>query len=104
MNVKKNKDVAASDQKSKATPSHDAKRPPVKHFRVEDVTASVFDRQHNGRTYFSVSFTRSYKDAGGRWKYTKYFNLEDLGKIVTVAQQAAEWIHETDSAESMPKA
>jgi hypothetical protein len=48
---------------------------PVKVFRVEDVSASVFARarkvQGSEVTFYSVSFSRSYKDAAGQRKYTK---------------------------------
>jgi hypothetical protein len=43
-------------------------------------------------TFFSVSFSRSYLDANGKRQYVKSFNLEDLGKVVAVAQQADEYI------------
>jgi hypothetical protein len=70
---------------------------PVKVFRQDDVSASVFgrDRQVQGetRTFYSVTFSRSYKDSAGQWRYTKWFDLEDLGKIVALAQQASEFIH-----------
>jgi len=69
----------------------------LKIFRIDDVSASIFvrDRQVRGenRQFYSVTFSRSYKDPLGQWKHTKWFNLEDLGKIVTVAQQASEFIH-----------
>lgn len=72
------------------------KSPPLKVFVIEDVSASVFDRQHsvNGElvTFYSVSFSRSYRDSHGNRKYIKSFNLEDLGKLVTVAQQAEAFI------------
>jgi hypothetical protein len=87
MSIKKVKDVPVPSAKSGAG------RAPVKAFRVSDVSASIFAREYNGRTFHSVSFTRSYKDASGAWKYVKSFDVEDLGKVVTVAQQSAEWLH-----------
>ena len=51
-----------------------------------------FQPDYNGRTFYSVSFSRSYKSASGDWRYTKNFDREDLGKIVTLCQQAAEYI------------
>ncbi len=71
---------------------------PVKMFRQDDVSASIFARprsfQGAERTFYSVSFTRSYKGNDGVWKYTRNFDAEDLGKVVTVAKCAAEFIHE----------
>lgn len=69
---------------------------PVKVFTVDDVSSSVFSREHpvrgELRTFYSVSFSRAYRDSNGTRKYVKTFNLEDLGKVVTVAQQADEFI------------
>jgi len=48
----------------------------------------------------SVSFTRSYKDAAGRYQYTKSFDAEDLGKVVSVAQQATEYLRDMDVGEA----
>ena len=70
----------------------DERRVPINVFRVDDVSVSVFSRDYNGRTFYSVSLSRSYKSANGDWRYTKNFDREDLGKIVTLCQQTAEYI------------
>ena len=85
-------EISAKKPPVSAAPQ-EAMRGPAKQCRVEDVSASVFARERNGRTFYSVSFTRSYKDRDGTWKYTKNFDVDDLGAVVAVAQQAAEWIH-----------
>lgn len=75
---------------------------PVKVFMLEDVSASVFAREipvrGEMRTFHSVSFSRSYRDSKGERRYVKSFNLEDLGKVVTVAQQADEYIRSLPAA------
>jgi hypothetical protein len=101
--TKKNKDVAGSSTPQPAeTPSSEPKRAPVKSFLIENVSASIFARERvvrgQMRTFYSVSFTRSYKDASGQYKYTKSFDVEDLGALVTVAQQASEYLHGLTSA------
>ena len=69
---------------------------PAKVFRIDDVSASVFARERavrgESRVFYSVSFSRSYKDANGAWRYSKSFDLEDLGKIISLCQQADEYI------------
>lgn len=69
---------------------------PLKVFRIEDVLVSVFarDRKLQGSvvTFYSVSFSRSYKDSNGERKYTKNFDADDLGALVTLVQQASEFI------------
>jgi hypothetical protein len=91
MDAKKKK----SSETNQVTESEGTK--PVKVFRIDDVSASVFVRermvQGENRQFYSVTFSRSYKDSQGQWRYTKWFDVEDLGKIVTVAQQAGEFIH-----------
>jgi len=83
-----------------AAGAQDASRSPVKVFRVDDVSASIFSRVYNGRTYYGVSFTRGYKDAKGERRYSKTFDADDLGKVVTVAQQAAEYLHDLTQQEA----
>jgi hypothetical protein len=64
----------------------------VKVFVLDDVSASIFARERVIRnkpmTFYSVSFSRSYRDADGVRKYVKAFNLVDLAKVVAVAEQA----------------
>jgi hypothetical protein len=88
------------DKKKKATAaSQEAKKGPVKTFTAQDVSASIFSREHNGRTYYSVTFTRWYRDSKGQNRYINSFGLEDLGKVITVAQQADEYIRSLTSPE-----
>ncbi len=69
---------------------------PVKVFRLDDVSVSLFARQRSfqGRpaTFHSASFSRSYKDAAGERKYTKNFDADDLGKVAELSQMAAQHI------------
>ena len=108
--TKKNKDVAgASNQPAETAPARQAhnnastepKRAPVRSFLIGNVSASIFARERvvrgQPRTFHSVSFTRSYKDTAGQYKYTKSFDLDDLGALVTVAQQASEYLHDLNS-------
>lgn len=71
---------------------------PVKVFRLDDVSVSLFARTRNVQgkpvTFYSASFSRSYKDAVGERKFTKSFDADDLGSVVTLAQQASEFIRE----------
>jgi hypothetical protein len=82
-----------SSASEKGTPF---KKMPVKILRIDEVSASIFRREHQVggelRTFFNVSFSRSYKDSNGVWRYAKSFDLEDLGKLVTLCQQADEYI------------
>lgn len=91
MNRKK-KDGSVETEQEPAT----SKKAPLKVFLLEDVSASIFAREYpvrgEMRTFYSVSFSRSYRDSAGSRRYVKTFNLEDLGKVISVAQQADEHI------------
>lgn len=69
---------------------------PIKVFRVEDCSASIWDREvatKNGPyKFYSVMFERSYKDRDGTWKYTKSFDLDGLGKVVKLCQLAGDFM------------
>jgi hypothetical protein len=90
--------------KAKSAEGTDEKRTPINVFRIDDVSASVFSRDYNDRTFYSVSFSRSYKSASGEWRYTKNFDREDLGKIVSLCQQAADYIDRLSGEQSAAKA
>jgi hypothetical protein len=89
-------DMATKPITAPASEEVHEKRGPVKILRIDDVSASIFKRdlpsRGESRTFFSVAFSRSYKDASGEWNYSKSFDLEDLGKIVALCQQADEYI------------
>jgi hypothetical protein len=95
MDDKKKKTSAEAEN---AADGQTAAKGPVKIFKLDDVSASVFARlvpvRGEERTFYSVSFSRSYRDSGGSRKYVKTFNLEDLGKVVAVSQQSDEYIRQ----------
>lgn len=96
--AKKNKAVPSAHQKAQARAAvpPDAAHGPVKVFRLDDVSVSLFARERSfqGRpaTYYSASFSRSYKDAAGERKYTKNFDADDLGKVAELCRMAADHI------------
>ena len=97
----KKKELPAA-KAERATDSAAASPGPVKVFRLDDVSVSIFARQRQLQgeavTFYSASFSRSYKDAAGARKYTKSFDLEDLGRLVSLAQQASEYIQDIRQA------
>jgi hypothetical protein len=52
--------------------------------------------QGQPRTFLSVTLERSYKDRDGTWKYVRSFDLDSLGKVVSLCQQASEVIPELE--------
>lgn len=95
--AKKQKELSdTTSEGTAATDAATATRKPVKTIRVEDCSASIWEREFLVRgtptKFLSVSFERAYKDRNGAWQYTKSFDPESLGKIVTLCQQASEAI------------
>jgi hypothetical protein len=91
--TKVSKEVAAKT----AVESVPAKNGPIKTFRIDDVSCSVWARtivRLEPITMYSVSYQRSYRNARGEWAHSQYFNLADLPKIVTLSKDAEEFIHE----------
>jgi hypothetical protein len=96
--TKKHKEVPGTmpEETAATNAAPAAKRLPVKTLRVEDCSGSIWAREQmvrgEMRTFFSVTFERSYKDRDGAWKYTRSFDPDSLGKLVTLCQQASEAI------------
>ena len=105
---KKNKDVTATRAEGTAatdaaTAPQDAKRRPIRTLREGDCSASIWAREYmRGNTmqvFYSVTLERSYRDAGGQYKYTKTFDPPSLPQVVSLCQQAQEAIDELQQAQ-----
>ena len=100
--AKKNKDVAVTKTAEQpaattaANATQEAARKPVTTIRVEDVSCSIWAREHlvqgKPKVFYSCTIERSYKDRDGRWRYTKSLDPDSLGQVVAVCQQASETI------------
>jgi hypothetical protein len=55
-------------------------KPPIKKFRVGDITANIWERTTDKGTFHNVTLERSYKD-GDDWKSTGSFSFQDIGSI-----------------------
>lgn len=73
---------------------------PVKVFRYRGVSASVFENhaKSNGRetTFYKVSVQRTFKD-GDEWKTTTSFGRDDLPLVSFIANQAWQFILDTEA-------
>jgi len=52
--------------------------PPAARVRVGNLQASIWARPTDARTFFDISFQRSYRDQNGHWKNTQSFDLTGL--------------------------
>jgi hypothetical protein len=93
--------AAPSQQKSTDAPPPE-KRQPVWSHRENDVSVSAWKREYNGLLFYSFSFERSYKDAGGQWKYTRSFGEDDLGKLVACIQAASDYMLKPRNRDAVP--
>jgi hypothetical protein len=68
---------------------------PQKKFNCGSISASIWANTKivNGETikFFSVTINKAYKE-GQDWKYTDSFNIEDLPKVVLVANEAYKYL------------
>ena len=89
--------------KSKKAPANaeapapqDEKRKPLKTFREENVSGSVWAKEvlvgMDRRTFYSITLERSYKIPGQPWKYTRSFDASDLANLKKVVQQADDFV------------
>jgi hypothetical protein len=65
---------------------------PVTTLRRGIVKATIWDDVSEKGPFFSTTFSRSYKDQSGAWSTGTSFSLNDLEALLTVAQEAREWI------------
>ena len=77
---------------------------PEKKFNCGSISASIWANSKvvTGETvtFYSVTINKAYKD-GEEWKHTNSFNIEDLPKVVLVANEAYKHmkLKSTDSGE-----
>ena len=76
--------------------SQEAKQRPLKTFREEDVSVSIWARDRESRgeklTFYSMTFERSWRDQAGQFRYSKYLNFEDMPKVAKLAKAAQEYV------------
>ena len=60
--------------------------------RLRNVRAAVWANRNDGGTYYTVTFSRSYRDQEGNWHTTESFGRDDLLLLAKVADVAHTWI------------
>jgi hypothetical protein len=58
------------------------------------VQGAMWKHEQKGKTRFTVSISRSYKDEKGKWQSVHYFDSQDLRDVVAIANEADERILE----------
>jgi hypothetical protein len=67
-------------------------RPPIKKFRIGNVSASVWERQIDKGTFHDVSFQRFYVDAEQKAQSSNSFGLADVGPLKLVTGMAEKYL------------
>jgi hypothetical protein len=62
---------------------------PVHQHRSGALSASIFAREHNGETFYSVQTQRAFtRDDGKTWEYSSSFNRDDLPMVAALVTEA----------------
>lgn len=70
------------------------KNPPIKKFRVGNVTASVWERTTSNGVFHNVSLQRSYKDENGQIQNSGSFGFEDFGALQKCVDMASKFLEQ----------
>ena len=66
---------------------------PVHKLRIRNVRAAISENARpDGTVWYSATFSRSYRSAGGKWHSTDSFGGNDLLTLAEAARQAFLWI------------
>jgi hypothetical protein len=61
---------------------------PIARINQSPITASIWHNEQDGRSFYSVSFQRSFKTETGEWQYSHSFGPRDLLLLAKVADQS----------------
>jgi hypothetical protein len=75
-----------------ASQAVEEKQQPVHAVRLRNVRAAIWLNRNDGGTYYTVTFSRSYRDQEGNWHTTESFGRDDLLLLAKVADVAHTWI------------
>ena len=76
-----------------------ANQKPQDEVRIGTVKAAIWKNEVAGKTRYSVTFSRIYRDAEGQWKTTQSFGRNDLLVLAKVADRAHSRIFELQRTE-----
>src|SRR4029077_16067089 len=68
------------------------KQQPVQAVRLRNIRAAVWANRNDGGTYYTVTFSRSYRDQEGNWHTTESFERDALLHPAKAADVPHSWI------------
>ena len=75
-----------------ASQTGEEKRQPFHRIRYRNITAAIWQNAGERGTWFSVTFSRSYRDAQNNWHTSESFSGPDLLVLAEVARAVFAWI------------
>lgn len=87
----KDKEVSGTTPEENVSQTNDSSAPiwKTQHNRVQ---GAMWQHDQSGKTRFTVSISRSYKDEKNKWQSVHYFDSQDLRDVVSIANEAQEQI------------
>lgn len=89
---------AAVDNPKGDTPASETgeeRRQPIHKIRMRNITAAIWQNQSERGPWYSVTISRSYRDAENNWHTTESFSGPDLLIVAEVARTSFHWIVHT---------
>jgi hypothetical protein len=69
------------------------KNEPVKQFRAGSLGCSIWETQHEDKTYYSATVSRAFtRDDGKTWEYSTTFGRDELPAVARLLDMAFAWI------------
>ncbi len=65
---------------------------PATAFRCGTVNAAVWENTGEKGIFYSITFSRPYKDVEGTWRTSASYGLNDLDALASVAAMAKDWV------------
>ena len=69
------------------------KNRPIKKFRAGNAQVAVWANKGKKGTWFSVTISRSYKNASGEWEDANGFGLQDIPLLCKLLDQAYDYLY-----------
>ena len=86
--------MATTSAPTSSKPAASKKSAPVKTFRFGLIKAAIWANPSEDKTYYSVTFTRSFKK-DEQWHESDSYGRDDLPLLEKLADKCHEWIYET---------
>jgi hypothetical protein len=81
-----------SDPKAAAAPAADNRTRPVSTLRLGRIKAAIWENKVDDRSYYNVTFSRTYKDEQEQFHDSDSFGRDDLLLVAKLADQAHSFI------------